>query len=198
MEKCKCRKCSNTINGEKKLKSKSCRCGEERKAKDPGFVSCIDIEGKKRTRCPCFSTRQGCSERCRCFNCNNSFGSPIKINKVSQPKRKKQLSSPPSLKRPRGTQYLRDCGMTTVSEGWTRLETCLLHMVESFLYTTCVPPTKENILKLYNYVIASNTAIDLQISGNTKSLKQISGKLEYLSKRQEELRCLNLGVHAVL
>ena len=71
-------------------------------------------------------------------------------------------------------------------------------MVESFLYTTCVPPTKESILKLYNYVIASNTAIDLQISGNTKSLKQISGKLEYLSKRQEELRCLNLGVHAVL
>lgn len=82
--------------------------------------------------------------------------------------------------------------MTTVSEGWTRLETCLLHMVESFLYTTCVPPTKENILKLYNYVIASNTAIELQ------SLKQISGKLEYLSKRQEELRFLNLGVHAVL
>lgn len=104
MEHCKCRKCSNTC-GEKKFKLKSCRCGEERKTKDPGFVSCIDIEGKKNTRCPCFSTDQGCSERCRCFNCKNSFGPSIKIKKVSQPKRKKQLSSPQSLERPRGTQY---------------------------------------------------------------------------------------------
>ena len=63
MEHCKCRKCSNTTSREKKPTLKSCRCGEERKTKDPGFVSCIDIEGKKNTRCPCFSTRQGCSER---------------------------------------------------------------------------------------------------------------------------------------
>lgn len=118
MEQCKCQKCSNTTSGEKKPKLKLCRCGEARKTKDPGFVSCIDIEGKKNTKCPCFSTRHGCSERCRCFNCNNSFGSSLRIKKVSQPKRKKQPSSLQSLKRPRGTQYLRDSGMTTVSEGF--------------------------------------------------------------------------------
>ena len=71
-------------------------------------------------------------------------------------------------------------------------------MSESLLYTTCVPPTKQNLLLLYNYVIASKTAKELKVSGKTKSLLQLSGKLEFLKKRQEELRRLNLGIQAIL
>ena len=68
----------------------------------------------------------------------------------------------------------------------------------SLLYTTCVPPTKRNLLLLYNYVIASKTAKELKVSGKTKSLLRLSGKLEFLKKRQEELRRLNLGIQAIL
>ena len=46
----------------------------------------------------------------------------------------------------------------------------------------------------YYFVIASKTTEDLKVSGKTKSLLQLSGKLEFLKKRQEEFRRLNLGI----
>ena len=93
---------------------------------------------------------------------------------------------------------MKGSGMAEPNEGWTLFQTCVLHMSESLLYTTCVPPTKQNLLLLYNYVIASKTAKELKVSGKTKSLLQLSGKLEFLKKRQEELRRLNLGIQAIL
>ena len=97
-----------------------------------------------------------------------------------------------------GTHYTRECGMAKPNEDWTLLETCVLHMSESFLYTSCIPPTNQNLLILYNFVIASKTTKDLKVSGKTKSLLQLSGKLAFLKKRQEKFRCLNLGIQAIL
>ena len=153
----------------------------------------------KETQCPCFGSGQGCTESCRCFNCKNSFGTnhPRSAN-VPKEKRKKVLSSPPSLKRQRGIQYMRESGMAEPNEGWTTFETCVLHMSESFLDTTCVSPTKKNLLSLYNFEFTSKTAKELKVSGKTKSLLQLSGKLEFLKKRQEELRRLNLGIQVIL
>ena len=92
---------------------------------------------------------------------------------------------------------MRESGVADPNEGWTLLETCILHMSESFLYTTCVPPTKKYIAILYNYVIASKTAKELKVSGKTKSLVQLSPKLEFLKKKQEQLKRLNLGIKAI-
>jgi len=61
-----------------------------------------------------------------------------------------------------------------------------------------VSPTKQNLLSLYNFVITSKIAKELKVSGKMKSLLQLSGKLEFLKKRQEELRHLNLGIQAIL
>lgn len=76
-DKCRCRRCSNLPEGKKMAKSNGCRCGQDtyRRTKSLEFVACVDVEGKRRTKCPCYGSGQGCDdEKCRCFNCRNTFG----------------------------------------------------------------------------------------------------------------------------
>ena len=89
------------------------------------------------------------------------------------------LSSPPSLKRQRGSQFLKENGITNHSGGWSELEGCILDMTESFLYSTCILPSKGNISTLYNYVIQSSAGRNSDVKLNTKSLAQVIGKLDY-------------------
>lgn len=159
--------------------------------KNEETVSCTDVKGKNRTKCPCFVNGFGC-ENCSCCNCRNTFGENKKgkDNKKGTGigKRKSMLSSPPSLKRMRGTQFLRENGVANVREGWSRLEGCVLDMTESFLFSaTCLTPSKDNICTLYNYVIESNAAKSLGMKFNKKTTLQVSGKLEYKRKRLDSL-----------
>ena len=141
-----------------------------------------------------------CCETCKCYNCGNTFGArnTENIEEIPQIKRKFFLSSPPSLKRRRRIHYVTESNLSRVDRGWTQFETCILHMMESFLYATSVLPTQGNVHQLYNSVVQSNTARLLQITASVKSPVQIKGKLLYTKKRQEEIRRLNFGIHAVL
>ena len=86
-------------------KSTQCRCGEAKKGHDvEQTVSCVDITGRKRTKCPCFTAGLAC-KGCKCYSCKNSFGknaidTPTKGN-GQEKKRKSTLSTSPSLKRQR-------------------------------------------------------------------------------------------------
>ena len=71
-------------------------------------------------------------------------------------------------------------------------------MTESFLYATSVLPSLENIHQLYNFLIESNAAKLLKITASLKSREQITGKLYYLKKRQEEIKRLNFGIQAII
>ena len=84
--KCKCRFCGNRPRKERS--ATGCRCGEEKykRTNDPDFVSCIDSEGKRKTKCPCYSSGTGCYDRCRCLNCKNSFGATDRPFRIPQPK----------------------------------------------------------------------------------------------------------------
>lgn len=87
---CRCRfLCMNTQGELKARESNGCRCGEEKykRTKDLEFVSCIDVEGKRMTKCPCYSGGRACHERCRCFNCKNSFGATDRPYRIPTPKR---------------------------------------------------------------------------------------------------------------
>ena len=112
------------------------------------------------------------------------------------------MSSPPSLKRHRGTHYVKESNIPMVNAGWTQLETCIPQMTESFLYATSVAtsvlPRPEYIHQLYNFVVQSNAAQSLKITTSVKTCAQIYGKLSYLKKRQEEIRRLHFGIHAVV
>lgn len=199
-ETCKCRHCDNNKIGLKEKDAHGCKCGEERKSKDPSFVSSVDVKGKKLTRCPCYVNKARCCDTCKCYNCGNTFGTrnTENIKEIPQVKRKKILSSPPSSKRRRGTHYANESNLPEVNGGWTQFETCILQMTVSFVYATSVLHTQENIHQLYNFVVKSNTARLLQITPSVKSRVQITGKLLYIKKRQEEIRRLNFRIHAVL
>ena len=77
------------------------------------------------------------------------------------------VSSPPSLKRTQTSIILGEKGFEINWEKWAIAETCLLETVESFLCTTNVLPTCQNITKLYNFVAKSNCASHLKLNVKT-------------------------------
>ena len=82
-------------------------------------------------------------------------------------RKRKMVSSPPSLKRTRTSKVLGEKGFEINWGKWTIVEACLLETVESFLCTTNVLPTYQNITKLYNFVPKSNCASHLKLNVNT-------------------------------
>ena len=184
-DRCKCRSCSNMDKKDQEKRMTQCRCGEGKRKQKEETVSCADVEGRNRTKCPCFSAGLGC-DGCACYNCKNNLGinaTPTK-RKTQQKKRQSMLSSPPSLKRSRRTEYLRE-NNTNIVGGWSQLESCVLDMTESFILTSNLQPTKHNICNLYNFVCGSvsDKAINLNIK---HSHTKISGKLKELALKKRE------------
>ena len=60
----------------------------------------------------------------------NASDTPTKGN-CQEKKRKGTLSTPPSLKRRRGTEYLRENNIDNIATGWSQLENCVLEMTET-------------------------------------------------------------------
>lgn len=178
-EKCRCRVCENKEKDEETF----CRCGQG-KNKSTNYVSCHDEDGQRKTKCPCFKQGNSCSRKCRCFNCNNDFGKKDCLTPVKR-RAKKITSSSPTTKRKRGYDYLNEAGFEVERGSWTMLETCILHTTESFISSTCISPTTENIYKLYNYVIKHLKSDELKSSANEKTINQIRAKLKYKRSRQE-------------
>ena len=74
----------------------------------------------------------------------------------------KCTSSPSPLKRKRTMDSLKESNSSISLGSRTNTETCLLDAVESFLHCACFLPTKENLTRLYNYVVNSRFARQLQ------------------------------------
>ena len=104
------------------------------------------------------------------------------------------VSSPPSLKRTRTLKVLGEQGFEINWGKWTIVEACLLETVESFLCTTNVLPTYQNITKLYNFVANSNRASHLKLNVNPKTEKQVLGKLNFKHSRHGALENLFYGL----
>ena len=118
-----------------------------------------------------------------------------KKSKKGFPSRKrKMVSSPPSLKRTRTSKVLGEKGFEINWGKWTIVEACLLETVESFLCTTNVLPTYQNITKLYNFVANSNCASHLNLNVNPKTEKQVLGKLNFKHSRHGVLENLFYGL----
>lgn len=179
---CKCIGCVNQIAA----KDSVCRCGEGRK--DVNYTSCHDRPGgKRKSKCPCFSQGRACTNKCRCFQCKNDFGTR---DVVSSKKRRaeKITSSSPSCKRRPCHEYLDSAGATMEFGSWTKMETCILSTTESYIASTCIAPTTENIQKLFNYVIESITSEEGIGLTRPKSVNQVRAKLLHKNKKEEALR----------
>lgn len=194
---CRCFNCTNRATPAKK-KEPSCRCGEFKKAKSENTTSCTDTIGRRRTKCPCFKEMKGCNQHCLCKGCENDYGRKESGPVLNAEKRQKKCtSSPSSLKRKRGSKFHVDNEITMNDGPWTLQETCVLETVMSFLCSTCLIPSDENIIVLYNYVLSSPVAFAIKVNSKCKSKEQVKGKLEYSLKRQEALERIYHGVAAL-
>ena len=194
----KCR-CLNCENREKNYKPMSCRCGESQKKSElegTGRKYCTNVEGKRQTKCGCYKNRQPCSSLCACYECANDFGErEVSTNQGPTHFRKRKMtSSPPSLKRVRTMRFLQHSGCEVQTGQWTMEETCLLDSVESFLHAASMLAISKNIATLYNYVIKSQCAVDLNVKANAKTTKQIQGKLDFEHNRRAALENLFYGI----
>ena len=67
----------------------------------------------------------------------------------------KYTSSPSPLKRQQGEEFMSERNLKVSVGSWTTIEHCILDAVESFLHSTCLLPSEDNITHLYNYVVRS-------------------------------------------
>ena len=103
-------------------------------------------------------------------------------------------SSPPSLKRKCTTTFLKNNEFELQQGQWTAEETCLFDTIESFLYATGILVSSKNITTLFNFVVKSPCATNLNLTANTKTVKQIQGKMDFAQKRQAALENLFYGI----
>lgn len=177
--KCRCRTCQNKETNEDKEeppKSTGCRCGMNKKG---NFQSCVDIEGQRKTKCPCFRVGSGCtSNLCFCKKCNNPF-SPSQaqekeVAKTETRKRKRHSS----YTRTRGAEFLQANDSKASQGPWTKSEGCMLQTIESLLGVLgSVPVNAESVEKLYNFVANSEKAKELGLDLRAKSVNQIQAKM---------------------
>ena len=186
---CKCIGCVNRITA----KVSVCRCGEAKRSNFT-FTSCHDKPGQRKSKYPCFSQGRACTKKCRCIHCKNDFGTRD-AESIRKRRGEKITSSSPSCKRKPCHEYLDSAGATMEFGSWTKMETCILSTTESYIASTGITPTTENIQKLYNYVIKSVTSQEGTGLTTAKSLNQVRAKLLHKKKREEALRGFLSGIH---
>ena len=180
-------------------KSTSCRCGESKKSKFRGTEnsSCLDHVSLAREGQNVLATL---SARPVTITVPVTVAATVMERKKEESKKdfpsrkRKMVSSPPSLKRTRTSKVLGEEGFEINWGKWTIVEACLLETVESFLCTTNVLPTYQNTPKLYNFVANSNRASHLKLNVNPKTEKQVLGKLNFKHSRHSALENLFYGL----
>ena len=94
--------------------------------------------------------------------------------------------------------YMTERNWEVTVGSWTTTEACILDAVESFLHSSCLLPSEENITHLYNYVVTSRVAKQLKLTGNEKTKKQVQGKLTFERERYNNIVQLTFGVKAII
>ena len=156
-----------------------CRCGVNNKTNKP---SCANIEGQRKSSCPCLGSTTGCNAACGCKNCNNPCGSrtesaePIS-EKVTRAPRKK------SYKQQRTSSYLVEAGVEEPKGRWSDLETLTLIVLSNLLKKTCLPVDVSHLHSFYqlfrNYLCNKELLKKLPI--NVKEVRHITGKLRHIN-----------------
>lgn len=95
-KKCKCLNCKNKQPGS--VPQGGCRWGEGmEKSEDEIKGSCVDIPGKRPSKCPCYAKGTSCLEKCKCKGHDNSFEKKAESGKEYKKRRPKCMPSPSPL-----------------------------------------------------------------------------------------------------
>ena len=117
-----------------------------------------------------------------CKNCGNPKGKNEK-NEASPVGRKRKRESRSPYKRVRSADYLASVKVEPSQKLWTVYEQCLLMSIASFLTSTLVSPSVDNVVLLFNQVANSSICNESKFPIRAKSNLQIVGKLQQLEKK---------------
>lgn len=112
----------------KKKRSTGCRCGMNKKG---SLKSCTDIEGQRKTKCPCFRNGSACNSNLFffCKRCKNTFSQfqalETEVTKGATTKGKRHSS----YMRVRGEEFLQASDSEASQGPWTKLEGCMLQTI---------------------------------------------------------------------
>ena len=187
---CLCRNClnkeCNAAKSVNKYMPTRCSCGKDKARKNTEFKACCDVEGQRKTRCPCFSYGQPCSTSCSCFNCCNNYG----VHKREQgtlpdaPKKRNRPTNE-SYKRKRGTEFLAMHNFEVKDGPWMRIESICLTICINLLSRLSITLTLDNLMLLYNELANSAVAKEMNVGLRTKSRSQIFGKIRNIEASQK-------------
>lgn len=121
-----------------------------------------------------------------CKNCGNPKGKNKKV--VASPvgrKRKRESRSP--YQRVRSTEYLASVNVQPSQKLWSVYEQCLLMTIVSFLTSTLVSPSADNVVRLFNQVANSSICKESKFPIRAKNTLQIAGKLQQLEQKRNVL-----------
>ena len=171
--KCGCNRCRNGKEKEDAPKQ-GCRCG----VSSTDRSSCVDVEGKRRSKCKCFKANVGCSGNCRCFNCQNPHGkrgNSVQPDLHHKRKERKFLA----YKKQRTSKFLEESGKKLSSGSWTECENIALFCCIDVVAATSIEPIDvKDVSSLYNLLVQNN--FDDSLFLRKKSTNQVKCKLVHM------------------
>lgn len=108
----------------------------------------------------------------------------IKKSVISPVKRKRKRQSASPYKRVRSADYLTSVNVEPNQKLWAVYEQCLLKTVASFLASTLVSPSVDNVVHLFNHIASSSICKESKFPIRAKNNLQIAGKLRQLEKKE--------------
>ena len=96
--------------------------------------------------------------------------------------------------RVRSADYLASINVQPSQKLWTVYEQCLLMTIASFLTSTLVSPSADNVVHLFNQVANSSICKESKFPIRAKNNLQIAGKLQQLEKKKEHNQVQIVGL----
>ena len=167
-----------------------CQCGRGRNVKNKQKINCSK-SSKYASRRPCLRSSKGCTNLCKCQNCDNPFGQASISEIPEAPPCKKRRCWPKhkeqELKRSTSIKYMQINGEQPCSGRWTPTEHYILCAI---IYHECERKVcdlgrLDTISEKYSEILDFMIKNDIPLSLASKSNLQIKSKLGQICKDQE-------------
>lgn len=153
--------------------SSTCRCGEKKRKTESGYKGCGNIDGQRKTKCPCFEKGLECATSCTCYNCINKYGVSLKIVSDAGTKKSRKRRKDTLIERFSAEKQIVDGGEELKKGHWTTKENIVLMICLVTLNKSVFQITADNIEIIYRAIANKDN------EKPEKSPKQFIGKLKY-------------------
>ena len=160
--------------------TEGCRCGVN--SKSPEHKSCADVEGQRKSRCPCKKAKTACNLLCSCKKCSNRVGCRPEQADQSSKEIKTRQPRKRSYQQSRTTTYLEAIGSDIPNGRWTDCETLTLVMLSNFILKTELPFDVHYLCSFYELFrgYICNKQLLNEVPINAKEPRQIMAKYNHI------------------